>query len=50
MIAGGFTVKVLTAVADAAERVGGSFIERLGDGRVITVLVVREDEEEVGSS
>jgi hypothetical protein len=39
--------KIFAAVADAAERAGGSLIADLGDGRFITVVVVHDDAQPV---
>lgn len=38
-----FTARVLTSVANTAERAGGSFIVQLPDHRYITVIVIHED-------
>lgn len=38
-----FTSKVLTAVADTADRNGGTFMVQLPDTRYITVIVLHDD-------
>lgn len=43
MIEDKWTERVLVAVADAADRAGGSFMQTLPDGRMITVVVVHQD-------